>query len=137
MVLVLAACPNVPESAPFPIEDITVGDNVLRVWVADESEERQQGLMDLDQIPRGIDGILFSWPTPVSATFTMTDTLIPLDIWWIDADGVVIGSATMEPCPDGNCVSYGSPGPVLWALETAEAMVDIEVGDVFSTTGSS
>lgn len=137
LALVLSACLSDPALVLPEVDEITVGDTELRVWVADEATERRQGLMGVGQLPEGIDGMLFSWPTPVSASFTMEDTEIALDIWWIDADRTVIGSAAMEPCPSGDCVSYRSPGPVKWALETPVGEVEIEPGDRLSTTGSS
>ena len=135
--LAVAACSGQDVGQTFSSARVTVGEENLTVWVADESAERQQGLADLDELPSGVDGMLFVWPTPVSASFTMEDTLIALDIWWIDADGVVVGSAAMEPCPQNSCVSYRSPGPVRWALETPSGTVDLEVGARFSTTENS
>ncbi len=72
--------------------------------------------------------MLFAWDSPVSATFGMRDTSIPLDIWWFDAEGRLLGSTPMTTCPDGDCVAYRSPGPVLWALETVAGEHDFPPG---------
>ena len=59
----------------------------------------------------------------------MRDTLIPLDLWWFDADGRLLGSTEMEPCPSEPCPDYGSPGEVGWALETPAGVADLAPGE--------
>jgi len=102
----------------FATATIEVAGTELKVWVADTPSQRAQGLREVEALPEGVDGMLFVWETPTTPTFGMRDTLIPLDIWWFDADGVLIGMTEMRTCPDGDCVSYAAPGPVRWALET-------------------
>ena len=89
--------------------------------------------MGLEELPDGMDGMLFWYPSPRGASFTMRDTLIPLDIWWFDDDGVLIGSDEMEPCPETPCESYPSPGSISWALETEQGRFDFTLGDRLST----
>lgn len=87
-------------------------------------------------MPPGIDGMLFVFEEPRTATFVMRDTLIPLDIWWFDEEGLLLGSAEMEPCTIVPCTGYGSPGEVAWALETPLGEVEPVPGDML-TVGSS
>src|SRR5690606_30577972 len=42
------------------------------------------------------DGILFVYETDVEHAFTCRNVEIPLDIYWFDADGNMLGSATAE-----------------------------------------
>jgi hypothetical protein len=98
------------------------------VVIAETSGQRNQGLRGIEALPEGVDGMLFVWDSPVSATFGMRDTSIPLDIWWFDDAGRLLGSTEMTPCPDGSCVAYGSPGPVLRALETPAGEYDFPPG---------
>lgn len=72
--------------------------------------------------------MLFVWDEPTTATFGMRDTHIPLDVWWFDEDGHLLGGAQMEPCRS-SCPSYASPGPVRWALETPAGLWDFGPGD--------
>lgn len=95
-----------------------MGDTTLTVAIAETLEQRSQGLRDVESLPVGLDGMLFVFGEPRPATFGMEDTLIPLDIWWFDGDGLLVGSTTMETCTDGACPPYPSPGGVSWALET-------------------
>ncbi|HEU4894620.1 MAG TPA: DUF192 domain-containing protein [Acidimicrobiia bacterium] len=102
----------------FEVDEIDVGDTTLTVAIAETLEQRSQGLGEVESLPAGLDGMLFVFGEERPATFGMADTVIPLDIWWFDGDGTLIGSTTMEPCPEASCPSYPSPGEVSWALET-------------------
>ena len=83
-----------------------------------------------------LDGMLFVYDIETQATYGMLNTPMPLDIWWFDGDGVLLGTTEMEPCPFEPCVRYASPGPVRWVLETPRGAFDLEVGSVLSTVES-
>jgi hypothetical protein len=135
--LVVAACGSgaSPILEMFLIDEIAVGDTTLTVLVADTATKRQQGLRDIETLD-GYDGMLFVFEETRPATFGMGDTLVPLDIWWFDAEGVLLGGTEMSPCPDDPCVSYASPAPIMWALETPAGEYELEVGTVLSTVGN-
>lgn len=127
------ACAGNSGDATGDAIDITVGDTDLHVWEADTSSERNRGLMDLASLPDGIDGMLFTYQAPSSATFTMKNTLMPLDLWWFNSSGVLIGRTEMEPCTEDECTDYRSPGLIMWTIETPAGLYDFDVGDVLST----
>lgn len=115
----------------FPIDTVAVGDQELEVAVASTPEQRNQGLRGVDAL-EGYDGMLFVFDEVRSATFGMRDTVIPLDIWWFDGDGVLVGSTEMQPCDGVVCAGYGSPGEIGWALETPLGEWEFVAGDVLT-----
>ena len=58
------------------------------IEIADTREERAQGLMFRESMPRGA-GMLFVYEHPQPASFWMKNTLIPLDIIFTDLNGMV------------------------------------------------
>lgn len=129
LVVVVAACADDQGSlAGFESADIDVDGTSLTVALAETSSQRNQGLRNVGGLPESLDGMLFTWDVPIAATFGMGDVLFPLDIWWFDEDGHLLGSTEMSTCPDGDCVGYRAPGPVLWALETPAGEYDFRPG---------
>jgi hypothetical protein len=118
----------------FETKEMTVGEQSLTVAVAETSSQRGQGLRGVEDLPGGLDGMLFIFEQTRTATFGMRDTLIPLDIWWFDSGGSLVGSTEMEPCPSSSCPQYPSPGEVAWALETTRGQWDFSPGDLLTVT---
>jgi uncharacterized membrane protein (UPF0127 family) len=96
---------------------------VLCVLHAETPEQRRRGLMQVeDPTLGGYDGMLFAYPADTDGGFWMKDTLLPLSIAYLDADGAVVSTEDMEPCPPATerCPSYPPAGPYRWALEVVQ-----------------
>lgn len=104
---------------------ISVGGKQLRVVVADDEDERVQGLRQkADAAP--YDGMLFVFPSDGVVSFTMATVPDALEIVFFDSAGRVVDRLRMEPCPNGtdaNCPVYTAKGPFRYALETGDGVV--------------
>ena len=127
---------TIRDEVGLPTTNVMVGDIELRVWVADDGAERSRGLRRVEALPDDIDGMLFVWETPTPATFVMADTLVPLDVWFFDDEGALIGTHAMTPCAEEPCPTYPAPGPVRWSLETPLEAQQFEEGARLTTSPS-
>jgi uncharacterized membrane protein (UPF0127 family)/predicted small secreted protein len=102
------------------------------VWLADEQAERAKGLMFVeDPELGGKAGVVFLYDDDNRGPFWMRNTRLPLSIAYVAADGSLVSTADMEPCPDeqANCPTYPAAGPYRMALEVPKGRL-AEVGVV-------
>jgi uncharacterized membrane protein (UPF0127 family) len=99
------------------------------VEMALSSEQQMTGLMFRRVVPAG-GGMLFDWGSERDMAMWMKNTLIPLDMLFINGDGTI--RAIAENTVPESLAPISSHGPVRAALElaagTAEKL-DIRVGD--------
>ena len=141
LVLTLAAaCGSVGEGAQNasqhglpvePLQIVTHDGHVHRfhVEIADNYASRERGLMFRKSL--GPDaGMLFDFKTEQPVAFWMKNTLIPLDMVFIDAHGTVVNvAANARPMSEAN---IPSDGPVLGVLEIRggrAAEIGVQRGD--------
>ena len=105
------------------------GDPVtVRLEVAADPGARARGLMGRAVLPEGT-GMVFLYPADVAEAYWMKNTLVPLSIAFVAADGRVVSVAEMTPCRADPCPSYPPAGPYRYAVELAAgAFGDAGVG---------
>ena len=87
------------------------GQATFTVAVADDVAERAQGLMFVESMPT-LAGMLFVYDAPQSVSFWMKNTLIPLDMLFVGADGAIVRihenaiPGDLTPIPGGDDIQY-------------------------------
>lgn len=110
-------------SVVFAVE----GSPRLSIEVARTPEERGRGLMGRESLPAD-GGMLFVYQQLSHSRFWMKNTLVPLSIAFIAADGTILGILDMEPQTEE---SHGIDEPYMYALEANQGWFeehDVETG---------
>jgi len=100
----------------------------VEVEIADDDAERQRGLMERTALAENA-GMLFVFEGEQALSFWMRNTLIPLSIAYIDAEGRIVDIQDMQPLDE---TSHPSAEPAQYALEVNQGFFaerGIEVGD--------
>lgn len=109
--LALAA---VAAHAELPEISLTIGGHKIAAEVASTDSQRSQGLMHRRMLPENR-GMLFVFPETALHGMWMMNTYIPLSVAFLDAKGVIINIADMEP---HTRTTHGATQPAKYALET-------------------
>lgn len=99
---------------------MTANGNKLDVWYMDDESKQQEGMMWLtDKDVKDNQGMLFIFQSPTPQSFWMQNTLIPLDIIYMDAKGKVLNVVHGKPKDE---TALPSTGPAQYVLELKDGM---------------
>lgn len=112
----------------LPVITLDVAGRRVKAEVACTTASRARGLMYRRSLPKN-DGMLFVYSEARPLSFWMKNTYLPLDIAFIDADGIIRDIVSMKPL---TTVSHPSSGPVPYALEMNEGWFKRHAVDVGS-----
>jgi uncharacterized membrane protein (UPF0127 family) len=90
------ALPAAAQPYSLPSADLIVGMHRIRAEVADNMASRMQGLMHRKSMPQNA-GMVFVFEENAKHCMWMKNTLIPLSVAFIDAQGEIINIADMQP----------------------------------------
>jgi uncharacterized protein len=103
---------------PYRLEPAGGRPVTVRLEAAADPAARARGLMGRGKVPTGT-GMVFLYPQDVTEAYWMKDTLVPLSIAFVAADGRVVSVAEMTPCVADPCPSWAPAGPYRYAVELA------------------
>ncbi len=136
LVLLLAVLPVMPamaQLARFPTSELTIvttgGPHKFTVEVATTPDQMEQGLMFRQSLAPDA-GMLFDFHTPSMATMWMKNTLIPLDMLFVDERGCIVN--IHERAVPGSLDTIAAAAPVRAVIELnggTAARLGIRPGD--------
>jgi uncharacterized membrane protein (UPF0127 family) len=112
---------------------VTPNGATLFIEIADSPDKRTQGLMFRHSMAPDR-GMLFQFPEAGDHAFWMKNTLISLDMFWLDEAGIILHLESDVPIctrKDDGCPRYQSPHKSLHILELNAGMakkLDLAVG---------
>lgn len=94
----------------YPLQ---IGNHSIRAEIANTPESRTSGLMFRRQLADS-SGMIFVFPQPRRVSMWMKNTLIPLSVAFIDAQGRIVNIEEMQPHSEQ---THSSDGKATYALE--------------------
>jgi uncharacterized membrane protein (UPF0127 family) len=96
---------NLGQTLPISAKAIIAG-KVIELEVASSPEQQAMGLMYRRSLADNR-GMMFTFDPPQPVSFWMKNTLIPLDIIFLEGGKVKAISADVPPCKSDPCPTYG------------------------------
>lgn len=109
-------------------QTLTIGEQTFLIEIADTPAAREQGLMNREFMETN-HGMLFVFEGVLPRTFWMKNTLIPLDMIWLDEAMTIVDIQAAEPCKVENCPTYTGQAPAMYVLELNQGVLQAQVGD--------
>ncbi|MDP9107705.1 MAG: DUF192 domain-containing protein, partial [Pseudomonadota bacterium] len=80
----------------FGTTTLSAGIHLIKAEVASSEAEREQGLMFREKMGTN-EGMVFLFGAPAGVCMWMKNTLLPLSVAFIDADGKIVNIEDMKP----------------------------------------
>ena len=109
----------------------------INVQIADDNNERAKGLMFVEKLDENA-GMFFIFEMEEYRTFWMKNTLIQLDIIFVDDKLKIVDIKNAVPCKQDPCALYTSKKPAKYILEVNSGFAernDIKEGDKIAIKG--
>ncbi len=102
---------------------ILINHEKIVVEVVDEMAEMQKGLMFREGLCANC-GMIFVFKQDLMHSFWMKNTLIPLDMVFIDSEGIVVDVLHADPCEADPCEHYKPQKESKYVLEVNKNTFD-------------
>jgi uncharacterized membrane protein (UPF0127 family) len=113
--LLAATFPALAQNQQFGTTQLNAGMHLIKAEVAGNEAQRQQGLMFRETMATNT-GMVFVIDAPATQCMWMKNTLLPLSVAFIDAEGKIVNIEDMQPNTlDSHCST--KKVPVRYALE--------------------
>jgi len=122
-ILIIIASISIPGKEKGWIE---INGKKISIEIAKTASERAQGLMFREELCSDC-GMLFIFEEEDLHNFWMKNTLIPLDIIFINKDLTIIDILSAEPCTENPCPHYTPKEKALYVLETNQGVFNQEI----------
>lgn len=123
LLLILTAC----SSAPY----VELGNVKVQVEVPATPAEMARGLMQRESLGKNA-GMIFVFEKEAKHSFWMKNTLIPLDLIFIDDENKIVDILNAVPCKKEPCEHYIPKEKALYVLEVNNGFAQkhkIEIGE--------
>ncbi len=114
------------------ISQVCFKDSCFKVKTAETAAERSKGLMEVEQLEEDR-GMLFIFDHSGVYAFWMKNTLIPLDMVWLDKDKkIVFIKHNAQPCKKEPCESFSPGKEAKYVLEINGGLAEklgLEIGE--------
>lgn len=126
--LLLAVATALPSPQHLPTATVHAPKATLTLQVATTDSQRERGLMSVTKLPRHT-GMVFVFGQDAMIEFWMKDTLVPLDMVFVAADGLVRSVAAKVPVvptdtPDEKIPRRSDMAKYVIELPAGEAALD-------------
>ena len=127
------------EQAARPSATVVFPDETrVSAEIADTEATRQRGLMFRDALAPN-EGMIFLFDAKGFYPFWMKNTLIPLDLLWLERNGEVVSIAhSIPPCKADPCPTYPPQAEARYVVEVVSGFAKahgVRVGDTLELIG--
>ena len=120
---------NQPKKQQF--SQISINNQIINIEIPITPQEISTGLMNRNHLDKD-SGMFFIFEVEKPQSFWMKNTLIPLDLIFIDSNNQIIDiKHNFQPCKSDPCETYTSSKPALYVLEINSGLakeLNIEIG---------
>ncbi|PIP51203.1 hypothetical protein COY43_01335 [Candidatus Berkelbacteria bacterium CG_4_10_14_0_8_um_filter_35_9_33_8] len=110
--------------------NIKINQQIYSLWIADNDEERFQGLQNIEKLKNN-QGMIFNFNESQNISFWNKNTFVNLAILWVDRN-VIVGIDRLPQQSSDEIISVSSPQKIDQVIELNQNQIElnqVKVGD--------